>query len=141
MAQLVHDAITFPWLREYARKFLGGLYSTNYIEYVQAIDVFLRTSTLIVDEPEELLIHPIRFLREAEGGAAMGDCDDIAMAAASLLAVVGIPVRFKAIFPHPGHGHYQHVFTEYNLNGLWRAIDPTIRGAPVYDGPALTVEI
>jgi hypothetical protein len=67
----------------------------------------------------------------------------MAVLAGTLLYALGIVrLRFKAVCPHP-EGYYRHVFLEWRLgdNEYWRYLDPTIDGAPVYDGDFITEEV
>ena len=115
-------------------------------DYARAVEIFVRSHVVLVDEPEELLIDPSYMLAQIEErGAAYGDCDDAAMLTAVLLYAVGLPTRFKAIQQAPD-GAYQHVFTEYQLRGLardaWIPVDTTIKGIPIYnDGDFISEEL
>lgn len=138
MARLVRDALSYISVREYAHSLIDGMYARDHWAYVRTVDGFLRRVMVVIDEPEELLIHPVRMLeRVAAHGHVKGDCDDVAMLGATLLAVIGIPVRFKACSPDPQDGFMRHVFLEYCIAGQWRSMDPTIRGAPVYEGECI----
>lgn len=94
------------------------------------VDAFLNWILIhvdIVDEFEELLISPCRILAEVEaGGRSMGDCDDMAMLSASVLASVGAMARLVACWPNPD-GSFQHVFCQYKFprSDNWRDFDPT----------------
>ena len=104
---------------------------------------FIRMHVTIVDEFEELLISPVILLNEIwRKGRSAGDCDDIAMLAASVLASVGAQVNFKAVFPQPD-GSYAHVIIEYCFprQGVWKDFDATIPGDPVYPPDFLIEEI
>jgi len=113
--------------------------------YIQAIRHFIEIHVRIVNEPEELLVSPLRMLWEIElVGYTSGDCDDIAMLIAAFFGAVGIEARFKAIMK-TSEGWYQHVFTEYRLQThkhmqIWRSCDPSAAAIPVYDSGDFLIE-
>ena len=143
MRALAIDAVTqYPVVRAQAIALLRDLYATGPADLARAVEAFVRQHVTLVDEYEELLQHPVVMLQMIKmRGAATGDCDDAAVLAAALLLSVGIKVRFKAVWPDPGTGGFQHVFMEYKLGERWVALDPTISHAPVYPGEVLTVEV
>lgn len=111
------------------------------MEQVRAIEAFIRARVLIVSEYQEVLVGPLEMLREIESdGRSVGDCDDVSMLSAALLASVGFRVRFKAVHPLPDGG-YAHVFTEYFIGPGWRPMDVTINGFPVYNDNWITQEV
>lgn len=96
----------------------------------------------LADEFEELLISPCRLLLEIQkNGTAFGDCDDISMLAASMLASMGARVRFAAVFPQED-GSYSHVIVQYAFpNQDWRDFDGTISFNPEYPPDMITEEV
>lgn len=98
-------------------------------ETILAIREFVRTRMQLVADPGELLIHPVRMIREIYSrGFVAGDCDDAAVLVAALLASIGFQVRFRAILPR-GDGSFQHVFAEVYRpapHSEWVPIDPTV---------------
>lgn len=135
-----------PRIRQKALDLLSAYRSRDPRDFARAVEVFVRSSVVLVDEPEEMLIDPGIMLQEIDAlGTAYGDCDDASMLAAVLLYSGGIPVRFKAIKQAPD-GSYQHVFTEYMLRGdagpRWIPLDTTIDTVPVYEpGDCITEEL
>jgi transglutaminase-like putative cysteine protease len=96
--------------------------------FAQALFNWILVRITIVDEFEELLISPIRLLAEIDRkGHAAGDCDDIAMLGASMLASVGAITRFAAVVPQPD-GSFSHVIVQYRWkrDAPWVDFDPTI---------------
>lgn len=118
---------------------LPGVVSIS--DYVRAVDRFVRMHTRLIDEPEELLIDP-RFAIDQikERGYFFGDCDDTSLLIASLLTVVGIATRFKAISER-ADGSFGHVFVEFKHGETWKAIDSTLPFAVIYRGPYLVLEV
>lgn len=131
-----------PKIRQKAIEISQGFGITGPQDVAQAVEWLTRDSFVLIDEPEELLIDPSLMLSQLETeGRIYGDCDDSSMFVASLLYIIGIPVRFKAIQSNPD-GSFNHVFTEYNIGGRWIPIDPTIYGIPVYaKGDCVTQEV
>ena len=99
---------------------------------------------VIVDEFEEVCISPLVMINEiAETGRSAGDCDDIAMLAASLIAGIGAQVRFEARFPQPD-GSFGHVFCQYKFpeQDDFADFDPTIGYMKTdYNGPVLREDV
>lgn len=77
-------------------------------------------------EGAEYLVPPTVMLsRIARAGLAPGDCDDVAVLAATLLKAAGIPARLTAIGFHPTR-RLSHVTAEAMTGpGVWRELDTT----------------
>lgn len=142
MADLVRADATSEKLRMIAVDIVRSLYCSGPEDYIRAVDTFCRQWVMLIHEPDEILVTPLRMLEDIEAGRAAGDCDDVSMLAAALLTALGIACRFKAVFPS-AEGHYQHVFAEYRLGeGLpWLPMDLTINHWPEYPPQWITVEI
>jgi len=112
--------------------------------FVRALMNWLLITVTIFDEFEELLISPIIMLDEIERrGSTFGDCDDVAMLGASILASAGALCRLTACFPQDD-GSYGHVIVQYKFPRQedFRDFDPTIGynwGA--YPADTLSVDI
>ena len=143
MAERVRWAASTEQVRDAAIDLIQGVYCSGPADYVRAVDAFCRRWIMVIDEPDEILICPLKMLDDIKAGRAAGDCDDTSMIAAALLSAIGIQCRFKAISPSREFGHFQHVFVEYRLGeGLpWRTLDVTIAGEPVYDFDWVVQEI
>lgn len=129
-------------MRSAATRLLVNDFASGPGSFIRAVGRFTRASIRIIDEPDELLVHPLRMLSDIETeGVGFGDCDDVSMFSAALLTSVGIPARFRAVSPDPDYGHYRHVFTEYYLGGEWFPLDLTLSTFPVYDGPSITAQV
>jgi transglutaminase-like putative cysteine protease len=104
---------------------------------------WIRTVVIIVDEFEELLISPLIMLEQIRDiGATSGDCDDVAMLAASMLASMGAEVRLVACFPQ-SDGSYAHVLTRYRFprEENFTDFDATILFPPAYPEDVLSIDI
>lgn len=143
MADLTRSAAMTQAMREKMIDLLQSLHAPTYRDYVQDVDTFVRSNVMLINEPGEVLVDPLVMLRYVDEGRAAGDCDDASMLAAALLYAAGIKVRFKAVFPHPEGGFYQHVFVEYMLRESepWRPMDLTIDHIPVYPDDWIVKEV
>ena len=142
MADAAHYAATTERMRDAAIDLVRCLYCNGPDDYIQAVDIFCRREVMLIHEPDEILIDPLKMLDDIDRGRGVGDCDDVSMLAAALITALGIECRFKAVFPSSA-GHYQHVFVEYRLasNGPWMPLDITIAGSPEYPPDWITKEI
>lgn len=142
MAQMTRNALADPRLRELALEIIAGSTPGNEMDYVQDVANFVKDRIRIVNEPDEMLVHPTRMITWIEKGIAAGDCDDLSLFAAALLYALGIRVRFKAVFRSES-GSFQHVFTEYRINDSepWRPMDLTIDLIPVYPSAYIVREV
>jgi hypothetical protein len=133
MAHAIRSAAMNEWVHYFAVDMVRQTYAGSKEDWIQAVKAFCLQNVMLVDEPEEILIEPVRMLHDIQAGRGAGDCDDITMLAATLLAALGVRTRLKAVFRAP-EGHFQHVFLEYLLRAgePWRPIDLTIYGIPVY---------
>jgi transglutaminase-like putative cysteine protease len=124
-----------PKIRDLAMTVSTGFAITGPVDAARSVENLARSSFILVDEPEELLIDPsVQFEELADKGVIHGDCDDVALFVAALLYNIGVQTRFKAV-TQGDDGTFQHVFVEYKLKGLnrWIPVDATIHGIPVYD--------
>lgn len=142
MATAAREAAMTEAMRDKMIDLLQGLNPSTYRDYIQDVDTFIRSNVLLINEAEEVVIHPLRMLGDIERGKAAGDCDDVSALAASLLYCAGFRARFKAVFPH-AEGFYQHVFVEYRRDESepWRPLDVTIDHIPVYPNEWITREV
>lgn len=96
------------------------------------------------DPPIETLYTPLDQLgRIARTGRAAGDCDDVAMLAASLGIAAGLRARFVVTgYGAPGPAaHYQHVYTDLWTPQGWRDVDVTRRLQSPYPTRHAAVEV
>lgn len=142
MKKLTLEALQSDEVRRAANDIITIYVAAGPLYFVEAVHAYILAYVRITDEFGETLISPLRMLREIKRfGRTSGDCDDVAMLAASLFAVMGFGVRFKAIGQTP-RGWYSHVFVEYLIAGLgWRPFDPTIKGVPVYNSDDYIIQV
>lgn len=137
MADLARDAIAHQELRDAAEAIHQMSFGDNFYSYPHTVKAWLTNRYVFTSDPGEMLIHPVKQLQDiAMRGVVYGDCDDVAMLAASILGSMGYEVRFKAIILAPD-GSFRHVFTEWNAGGsgnsaVWMALDPMASGEPQY---------
>lgn len=137
MADLTRDAVTYQETRDAAEMIHQMSFGDNFYSFPQTVKAWLTNRYVFTSDPGEMLIHPLKQLADIQArGVVYGDCDDVAMLAASLLASMGYQVRFKAIILAPD-GSFRHVFTEWNAGGegsaaVWMAVDPMASGEPQY---------
>ena len=144
MKRLVIEAIQSQVPRQVALQIIGNGSVRNPSIFVNTLKRWVLMHVTIVDEFEELLISPIVMISEIQQtGQTAGDCDDIAMLSASILASIGAQTRLQARFRQPD-GSYAHVFCQFMLpyDQGFSDFDPTIGYMPtVYTGETLTEDI
>lgn len=80
-----------------------------------------------VDVPAEVIRTPENMLNTlANTGKIVGDCDDISILCCWIARNHGVPCRFVAIKESIFDFNYNHVFSEFYLNGAWQQVDPTV---------------
>lgn len=92
------------------------------------VNNYLRGLWHIVPDPEaaEFVRAPLYQIELAEeNGYYLGDCDDAATLAGSLLAALNIPCSLIAI-RMPADVEFSHVFLRCNVNGYPFDIDPIV---------------
>jgi hypothetical protein len=144
MKRLTVEAIQSQVPRQLALQLIGNGSVRNPSIFVDILKRWVLMHVTIVDEFEELLISPIVMISEiVQLGKSAGDCDDIAMLSAAILASIGAQVRLQARFKQ-SDGSYAHVFCQYMFpyDQGWFDFDPTIGYIPtVYTGETLTEDI
>ena len=144
MKELIIEAIQSQEPRRVIDDLIRGGFSLSPADLAYAVRSWLIRHVILVDEFEEVLISPRIMLNNINDlGTATGDCDDMAMLAASLLASAGAQIQLVACFPQPD-GSYGHVFCRYqfpNQNGFVD-FDPTIGyNVPNYPADVLTLDV
>lgn len=132
MRQLTLEAIEQPVTIQTALT-LWHLSQENIARYPGLVRHWIQTHVHFALENPERLHRPDWYLdRAAAGLPNYGDCDDLSMLAAALLAVLSIPVRFAAVKLH-GTPDYIHVFTEAFYLDRWHRLDATADQIPPGD--------
>jgi len=96
----------------------------NHQAIADAIYEWAKRNIAYTNDPDgvELLQSPVKTLKYG-----FGDCDDYTTLAATLMASLGIPVRFKLAKTNPQNKDaYSHIYLEYNVNGQWHPFDLTL---------------
>lgn len=126
MAELVDRRASDPAVRQLALEIVREAPPRDVRGQIARLRSFLARHTRFVADPvqDELLIDPARLLGEiATTGAAYGDCDDVAILAATLGQAIGIPARFQVV--SFDRGPMAHVWTELADGGAWHELDVT----------------
>jgi hypothetical protein len=143
MKRLVIEAIQSQLPREHAIAIFKTSRITDPASYAAALHHWIQTVVILTDEFEELLRGPLLMLSEIDSqGFTSGDCDCIAMLAASMLASMGAETRLTACFPQ-ADGSYAHVLVRYRFprDVDFRNFDATINFQPMYPADVLEVDI
>lgn len=142
MADLVRRSMALPVVRDKAVELRQTFFSQTYLDFCRDVRQFVSSHTILIGEPEEMLIPPEEMLEKIDNaGVVFADCDDASMLIAALCSVVGLQSRFRAIGEQPD-GSYSHVFTEVEvMPGRWLPLDSTIPGHPAWVGNTVVVEV
>lgn len=135
MRRLTIEAIHSQLPRHIALDILQLDCSGDPARFVRALESWLRLRVTIIDEFEELLISPKIMIQQIwDKGRSAGDCDDLAMLSAAILASAGAETRFIAV-GELTDGSFSHVFTQYRFPNWndWQSFDITI---PIARPPA-----
>ena len=144
MAELVRNSLADSRVRDQAIELVRMMTITNYTEFARAVSDWVRDHYQTIGEPDETLIPPAEQIEKIDrNGTVYADCDDAAMLVAALCCAVGLPARFRAVFPL-ADGGFSHVFVETDVGvgeGKWLALDPTIDGYPAWAGESFLLEV
>jgi transglutaminase-like putative cysteine protease len=144
MKRLIIEAIHSQSPRALALNLLGFGRIRNPENFVDTLKRWFLNYVTIVDEFEELLESPLLMIEQiSQTGQTFGDCDDVAMLAASILSSIGAKTRLQARFQQTD-GSFSHVFCQYQFpdETEWSDFDPTIGYvATVYDGETMIEDI
>lgn len=126
MRQLIVDATKDGALIQDGRALVAAE-SRDPDDVIEAIDELLRTRVRYVDDPPflELLQAPAQLLTQLRTkGRVDGDCDDVAILAAFLGLVHGLPFRLRAV-GFRADGPLAHVYTLLRVRDQWVMLDTT----------------
>ena len=86
--------------------------SMNYVEEALAIGDYVKNKVRYVRDPDgiEYLQDPIDLVKHIQEGLAQGDCDDMALLAATLLLSVGHQPFFRAVRYYEPVGNFNHIY-------------------------------
>lgn len=134
MRQLVRQALTDTPVRETALRIVGACPERDRACQLTALRLWLRAHYRHQADPfrQELVVTPAKQLAMIRGAGKMrGDCDDLALLAATLGMAAGFPARFVVLGFQGDRGPYAHVYTELLGPEGWLDMDAT-RPVQVY---------
>ncbi|MFA5430372.1 MAG: transglutaminase domain-containing protein [Candidatus Omnitrophota bacterium] len=143
MKRLTIEAIHSQLPRHVALDILQLDSSGSPERFARALESWLRLHVTVIDEFEEVLISPKIMISEIwKHGRTAGDCDDLAMLAAALLASAGAETAFVAT-GELQDGSFSHVFAVYRFPNReeWNPIDVTVPIPRKLEGNYLFEEI
>lgn len=122
MSAYVHNYKINPFLRQYTAKIVKSLPAKDWNAEVNAVFQFVQSNIRYLQDTYdvELLHDPLAVLQIGQG-----DCDDMGILLATMLASIGYLTRFVAVGFAPGV--YDHVFVQVcNPDSQqWISADPT----------------
>lgn len=110
-----------PLLRKLALNILQEyqVASHHFVDEALAIGDYVKNRVRYVRDPEniEYLTDPVDMVKNIQNGTAQGDCDDMALLAATLLLTVGHQPLFRAVRYEQPLGNYNHIYVvDYEKN-------------------------
>jgi hypothetical protein len=117
-----HDSVQ-PKVRMFASELIGDIDGRDFQSIAKRIFDFTRENIVYRRDPHhtELLMDLENSLRQG-----LGDCDDMVIAAGTLLNTLGVPIRLIiAAYNLTGDPIYQHIYLEYLVHGQWLVFDAT----------------
>lgn len=121
MTKLALQGAEDPYVRAITEEVVKGLRSHAFADESRAIGAFVRDNVRYLQDPlnVERLIVPAALLKNAVAGHAQGDCDDMALLAATMLLSAGHDPVFRAV-RYQGHsGPFNHIYVvDYPTNGI-----------------------
>jgi hypothetical protein len=138
MQRLVAEGRSDPAVSSYARWVIDSAPHLHPVEAVfrhvqgmpYAYDEEIVAARGIDPDTSELLQGaPLQVAKSLDGGpqSVVGDCDDRAILAQSLLESQGYGTRFVLV-RGPGRPDYSHVYSEVSLDGAWVPLDTIMDG-------------
>lgn len=131
MRNMVNKNYTHQWIRDRAATITQhcGMHNTHC--KINSIWAWVRMAVPFVKDPidVEALHDPVTWMeaRLRRGLPVYGDCDDLAMYAATLAKAIGIPVSFEVA---GNAARYFHIYTV--MDGV--KVDPTLSGGDTLRG-------
>ena len=132
MVDMAREGSSDPVVREYALEATAGLKGGHYGHpdrsdaaiVAAAVHDFVAATVAYASDP-----HRIERIQDVEATleSGAGDCDDMALAIASLLLALNVNVRFVLSGPDEA-GPYTHIYVEAQTPRGWLVLDPVIGG-------------
>lgn len=103
-----------PLIRKLALNILAqyAVPSHHFVDEALAIGDYVKRKVRYVRDPDdvEYLQDPIDLVKHVQNGTAQGDCDDMALLAATLLLSIGHQPLFRAVRYEQPIGNYNHIY-------------------------------
>ncbi len=86
--------------------------SHYFVDEALAIGDYVQKNIRYVRDPDDIeyLQDPLAMLKSIQNQTAQGDCDDMALFAATLLLSVGHQPAFRAVRYEQGYGNFNHIY-------------------------------
>jgi len=114
MKKVARDRAGHPKIRKLALNILShnNIPDHHFLEEATAIGQYVQQKVRYVRDPEhiEYLQDPLDLVDQIVKGEAQGDCDDMALLAATLLISIGVSPKFRAIRHKTHFGPYNHIY-------------------------------
>lgn len=120
MKRIVKDRSRHPIVRTLALKIVHPLASHAYLDEARAIAEFVQKRVRYVRDAlsVEQLHDPLMMIDQIERGVAQGDCDDMALLIATLIASIGGLPLFRIVKYRPDSPSFAHIYVvTYTKNG------------------------
>lgn len=114
MKKVARDRMSDPMIRKLALNILHDyrVPSMSYVDEALAIGDYIKNKVRYVRDPDgiEYLQDPKDLVKHIQQGIAQGDCDDMALLAATLLLSIGHQPFFRAVRYYEPVGNYNHIY-------------------------------
>lgn len=138
MKQIVVDRSRHPTVRGLALKIVHPLKSHHYLDEARAIGEFVQKRVRYVRDTlsVEQLHDPIMMIDQIERGVAQGDCDDMSLLIATLIASIGGVPLFRIVKYRPDAPSFAHIYVvTYTKNGKAKperlVLDAIVKDKPI----------
>ena len=121
MKKVARIRVSDPIIRKLALNILlkYRVPSNYYVDEALAIGDYVKEKVRYVRDPDgvEYLQDPVDMVKNIRDGTAQGDCDDMALLAATLLLSIGHQPYFRAVRYAGSFGNFNHIYVvDYDRN-------------------------
>lgn len=114
LIEIAHKEKINPEIRNFAIKIINeaGVKDQNYLDEIRAIANYIHKNFRYIRDPKrnEFIITPLESIRKIESGNLRGDCEDMSLLGATLIASIGGTPYFTIVkYSEKAHG-YQHIY-------------------------------
>ena len=129
-----------PIVREFALWILNskGTVSHRHRDEALAVGEYIQKGIEYAKDPVhiEYLQSPVKLIKDIRAGKARGDCDDMALLAATVLLSIGIQPYFKVVKYNPMSSGFNHIYvTTKEKNGRDTKAEELVIDCIVKDRP------